>query len=98
MQINNKTTIVLLSIFLLISINYVDIVKSAGVGVAPAQIIMDNKLKGTSYLKSIRLFNNGDEPVTFELNVTGDIIPWVTIYKTSELIESIHNLSKFSTL
>ena len=95
MKINNKTAIALISILLIISINYVDTVRSAGIGVAPAQIIMEDKLKGTSYIKSIRLFNNGDEPITFELNVTGDIIPWVTIYKTSELIESIHNISVY---
>ena len=57
MRIKNNVTIVLTILLLLISLSYVETVSSSGLGVAPAQIVMENRLKGTSYFKSIRLIN-----------------------------------------
>jgi len=95
MKINYKIALTILGIFLLISINHVETVKSAGLGVAPAQITMLDRLKGTSYLKSIRLFNSGEEPVTFALNATGEIQTWVTMYITDNLNDPIQNVTVF---
>ena len=71
MQTKCKNTIITLAIILLLSINYGEIVRSAGLGVAPAQITMQDRLKGTSSLKSIRLFNSGEQPITFQLSLLG---------------------------
>ena len=95
MQINYKFTLAILAIFLLVSLHYGETVSSAGVGVAPAQITMQDRLKGSSFLKSIRLFNSGEQPITFELNATGEIKTWVTMYKTSNLTEPIQNISVY---
>lgn len=95
MKINNKLKIVVLVISTLLFIQILDNVSSAGLGVAPGQIIMNDRLKGTSYLKSIRLFNSGEEPVTFELNATGDIKTWVKMYLPHNLTTPIDNVSVY---
>ena len=95
MQTRNKKTIVIFALFILLSLQCLETVSSAGLGVAPSQIIMEDRLKGTSILKSVRLFNNGEEPVTFNLTVTGDIKDWIKIYKTTDLTDPIQNISVF---
>ena len=95
MKTRNKKTIVLFALFILLSLQCIETVSSAGLGVAPSQITMKDRLKGTSILKSLRLFNNGDEPVTFNLTATGDLKDWIKIYKTTDLTDPIQNISVF---
>lgn len=90
MRMNNKFTPILLVALLLVSLQCVDTVSSAGV--VPAKITMSNLLKGSSYLRSIRIFG-GEEPIVYGLNATGDIETWVSFYKAGNLTEPIHNIT-----
>jgi len=92
MQTNYRFIPIILISMLLVSIQYVDTASS--VGVVPAKIDMSNLLKGSLYIRSIRLFG-GEEPVLYNLNATGDIEKWVNFYKDRNLTEPIHNISVF---
>jgi len=90
MRMNIKFTSILMVILLLVSLQCLDTVNSAGV--VPAKITMSNLLKGSSYLRSIRIFG-GEEPIEYGLNATGDIETWVSFYKPSNLTEPIRNIT-----
>jgi hypothetical protein len=71
----------------------VQITVSDGIGVVPAFIEMDNRLKGATYNRQITIFNSGEEPILFDLQANGDIESWITFYKYENLSVSITNIT-----
>ena len=95
MQINNKLVLIIITTLILASFHYIETVSSQGLGVAPASIDIPDGLKAKTYLRSIRLFNDGEQPVTYQLNTTGDIKTWTTFYNNINLTEPIQNISVY---
>lgn len=82
---------VFVSLMLLLCI--VPVVHSDGYGVVPASLVIDNLLKGSSQIRSIRVINSGDEPVTYKLAATGSIASWVAFYPNQSLVTPITTIS-----
>ena len=51
---------------------------AAGLGVAPAEIQLEDVLRGSEHLRSIRVFNSGDEGVSAQLNANGEATDWIS--------------------
>ena len=61
------------------SIFLVSIVNASGLGVAPATLKFENALKGATTEKELSIQNPGDEPITVEVNIDGEISDWITL-------------------
>ena len=53
-------------------------VGAAGLGVAPTEIHLDDVLRGSEVLRSIRVFNIGEETVSFRLTASGEAAEWIS--------------------
>jgi len=91
MTFHKKACIILFMVILLISL--CQQIPAAKVGVVPANISMKDVLKDTIYHKSIRIYNNGDEPISYELNASKNMKSWVTFFKSGDLTKPITEIT-----
>ena len=49
-----------------------------GIGVYPADLAIDNALRGTEYFRTIGITNDADGARTFSIEASGDASPWVS--------------------
>ena len=85
-----KKLIMLIALIGLVSI--VQSVSAMGIGIAPAEVLIENALRGGEAESSITIFNTGSEDDTFSLSASGDISKWVSYYNKNDpetIIETI---------
>lgn len=63
-----------------------------GIGISPAEIILNNSLKGSEYESSLTVLNPGNEAMNFSLGSSGSIGEWVSFYNLNNSENKIYNV------
>jgi hypothetical protein len=64
-----------------------------GLGVAPANFVVEDALKGGSYERTITVYNTGDESGEFTLDAEGECKDWITFYDANNPDEAITSVT-----
>jgi hypothetical protein len=77
-------------IVLLILVSMVQHAIAIGIGISPADIDLNNALKGAEYKSSITIFNTGPEVVNYSLKTSGNMGEWVSFYNINDYNNTIN--------
>jgi len=55
-----------------------------GLGIAPADITVEDAFKGGTYERTLTIFNTGNESGNFRLTAEGECADWISFYKEDE--------------
>lgn len=64
-----------------------------GLGVAPGEIQLDNVLRGSELLRSIRVFNIGEDTVSFRLTASGEAADWISFCEPDDPATSLETIA-----
>jgi len=86
----NKTTLFLPLSLLLI---FMVFLRVEAIGMITDPIVVENGIRGESFIKSVTVFNTGDDVAFYSLNQDGSVGGWITFFEMENLEEEIKEVS-----